>query len=137
MPSRYPNGIEADVTGNLTGNSAGTHTGPVVGNAQESVTLAAADGAIAVKQGVVVITKATAAALTLAAPTAGTDDGKILRIVSTTAAAHTVTNASPGFNGAGASGDVATFGAAIGNAMEVVAYNGVWLAANLTGVTLG
>lgn len=127
--TNFPNGIDADVTGNLTGN--------VVGVVQETVTLAAADGAISVKQGVVVITKATAAALTLAAPTATTDDGKVLRIVSSTAAAHTVTQTTPGFNGGTTTSDVATYGAAIGNAMELVAYNGVWLVSNLTGVTLG
>lgn len=127
--TNFPNGIDADVTGNLTGN--------VVGVVQETVTLAAADGAISVKQGVVVITKATAAALTLAAPTATTDDGKVLRIVSSTAAAHTVTQTTPGFNGGTTTSDVATYGAAIGNEMEIVAYNGVWLVANLTGVTLG
>lgn len=94
------------------------------------------DGAITIKNGIAVITKATAAALTLAAPTATTDDYKRLLIVSTTAAAHTVTQTTPGFNGGSTSEDVATFGAAIGNAMELVAYQGVWLAVNLTGVTL-
>jgi len=104
--------------------------------------LASADGAITATSGTVLITKASAAALTLAAPTAGAisaggDDGKILRIVSVTAAAHTVTNTSPGFNAAGSGGDVATYGAAKGNAMEIQAYQGVWYATNLTGVTLG
>lgn len=98
--------------------------------------LAAADGAITAKTGVVLITKGSAAALTLAAPTAVTDDGKELEIVSTTAFAHTVTNAAPGFNNAGAAGDVATYGAAAGNSMNVVAYNGIWFAKNLQGVTL-
>lgn len=126
--TNFPNGIAANVTGNLTGN--------VTGVTQETVTLAAVDGAISVKQGVVMITKATAAALTLAAPTAGTDDGKILRIVAAAAAAHTVTQTTPGYNGASTSGDVATYGVAVGNAMELVAYNGVWHAINLTGVTI-
>jgi hypothetical protein len=40
--------------------------------------------------------------ITIAAPTAGADDGKELVIVSTTAFAHTVTNTSPGFNNNGA-----------------------------------
>jgi hypothetical protein len=103
---------------------------------QNTATLAAADGAIAVKLGVVAITKGTAAVLTLASPTAGTDDGKLLTIVSTTAAAHTVT-VTAGFNGSGTAGDVATFGAAAGNSISVVAYNGVWYVTNLQGVTLG
>lgn len=98
--------------------------------------LAAADGAITAKTGQVFITKGSAAALTLAAPTAVTDDGKELEIVSTTAFAHTVTNAAPGFNNGGVASDVATFGAAAGNSMNIVAYNGVWYAKNLQGVTL-
>lgn len=98
--------------------------------------IASADGAITIKEGVVAITKGSAAALTLAAPTAGVDDYKKLSIVSATAFAHTVTNTSPGFNGAGAAGDVGTFGAAAGNAIEVIAYQGTWYTTNLKGVTL-
>lgn len=117
------NGIVGNVTGNLTGNVTAT------------LTLAAADGAIAVTAGTVVITKASAAALTLAAPATG-DNGKRLLIISATAAAHTVTNTTPGFNGGGTAADVATFGAAIGNAMELLAYEGVWLVISLRNVTL-
>jgi hypothetical protein len=104
---------------------------------RQTVTLADANGAIAAKDGLVVVTKGTAAALTLAAPTAATDDGKVIVVISSTAAAHTITQTTPGFNGGGAASDVATFAAAIGNSIELVAYNGVWLVTNLTGVTLG
>jgi hypothetical protein len=93
--------------------------------------LASADGAITVKGGVVFITKGSAAALTLAAPTAGDpgaggDDGKELIIVSTTAFAHTVTVATAGFNDLGAAGDVCTFTAAKGNGIRLIAYGGDW-----------
>ena len=109
----------------------------VVAPIQQPVELAAANGAINLKAGVAVITKTgSLAAMTLAAPTAGTDDGKILVIVAATAFAHTGTNASPGFNNAGASGDVATFGGAIGDSMQVVAYNGRWHVVSLRNVTL-
>jgi hypothetical protein len=97
--------------------------------------LAAADGAIVVQSSTVFITKGSAAALTLAAPTTG-QDGVALRIVSTTAFAHTVTQTTPGFNNAGAAGDVATFAAAAGNAFLIVAYAGKWYTVNLQGVTL-
>lgn len=97
---------------------------------------ASGDGAISVKTGIVFITKGTAAALTLAAPTAGTDDGKELTIMSTTAAAHTVTNSSPGFNAGGAGKDVATFAAAIGNNMVLSAYQGTWYVVSQVGITL-
>lgn len=99
--------------------------------------VASADGAITIKSGVCVITKGTAAALTLAAPTAGADDGKRLLIVSTTAAAHTVTQTTPGINNGSTASDVGTFGAAIGNNIELVAYNGIWYTAGTPrGVTL-
>jgi hypothetical protein len=120
-----------------------THfSGPVisdngfVGAPTQVATLASGDGAINPSSGLTVITKATAAALTLAAPTAGTDDGKTLLIISATAAAHTVTQTTPGFNGGGSGADVGTFGAAIGNGLLLVAYNGRWLIVNNTGVTL-
>ncbi len=104
--------------------------------AAAGVEVASADGAIASKSGVVVVTKGTAAALTLAAPSAGADDGKRLVIVSTTAAAHTVTQTTPGFNNGSTASDVATFGAAIGNCFEIVAYNGIWYVVSLRNVTL-
>jgi phage head maturation protease len=105
----------------------------------EAVTAASADGAIAVKNGTVYITKGTAAALTLADPVAGDDDGCELHIVSTTAAAHTVSNAAgSGFNAGGSAKDVATFGAAIGNCFNVEAYQGKWYVVGTpVGVTLG
>jgi hypothetical protein len=105
-------------------------------SAAEASAVASADAAISLKAGVVIITKGTAAALTLAAPTATTDDFKVLHIVSTTAAAHTVTQTTPGFNNAGTSGDVATFGSAVGNAFTIVAYQGVWYTINTRNVTL-
>lgn len=98
--------------------------------------IVSADGAITIREGVAMITKGTAAAVTLAAPTAGADDGKRLAIMSTTAAAHTVTNTSPGFNNGSTASDVGTFGAAIGNGMEVIAYGGVWYTLSLRNVTL-
>lgn len=85
-----------------------------------------ADGAVGIKSGVAMITKATAAAVTIAAPTAGSDDGKVLHIRSTTAAAHTITNTTPGFNNLSTSGDVATLGGAIGDGLSLIAYNGIW-----------
>jgi hypothetical protein len=102
------------------------------------VTVASADGAIAVKTGVVVITKAGVAALTLADPTDVTDDGCELLIISATAHAHTVSNAAgSGFNGSGSGADVGTFGGAKGDNMRLVAYGGDWHVVSLRNVTLG
>ena len=102
------------------------------------VEVESANGAIGIKEGTAVITKGTAAALTLVAPTAGLpaaggDYGKALRIVSTTAAAHTVTTPSNKINGAS---HIATFAAAIGNFQVLFAYNGVWYALASAGITL-
>lgn len=120
----------------LRGNLVGNVTGTLTGGQKASIEVKSADGAITVQPGLVVITKATACVLTLAAPTATTHDGYIMIIVSTTAAAHTVTNSSPGFNNGGAGGDVATFAAAIGNGLVLVAYQGAWYIVNNTGITL-
>lgn len=98
--------------------------------------LASVDGAITLIDGQVFITKGTAAALTLAAPPVDMD-GAILSIISTTAAAHTVTQTTPGFNSGSTASDVATFGGAIGDNMQCVAYQGAWLATHLRNVTLG
>lgn len=84
------------------------------------------------------ITNDADTALTLANPTAGTHDGLELTFMSTTANAHTVSNASgAGFNSGGALQDVATFDASTGSNLVVKAYNGKWYIVNKTGVTLG
>lgn len=83
------------------------------------------DGAITLKHGLAILNKAGAIAATLADPTATTDDGKVLTVLSITAQAHTVDIAG-GLNGAGASANLGTFGAAIGNSFQVVAYQGKW-----------
>jgi len=49
-----------------------------------------ADGAIVEKTGLVILSKTSAAAMTLSIPIAGVDNGKKLRIISTTAYAHVV-----------------------------------------------
>ncbi len=105
--------------------------------AKKIVAAAAGDGAIAIADGIVKITKATAAALTLADPAAG-DEGTGILIIAATAQAHTVSNAAgSGFNGGGAASDVATFGGAIGDNMWIVAIGGKWFVAHLRNVILG
>ena len=114
---------------------AGVSTQADLLTAPDYVTAASADGAITIQSGTVVITKGTACALTLGTPTTA-QNGTIIRIISATAAAHTVTATTIGFNAADAAGDVGTFGAAIGNNLIVVAYGGEWLVLGNTGVTL-
>lgn len=97
------------------------------------------DGAVTVTayNKVFVITKAGVAAMTLADPTATTHDGVVLTFVAGTANAHTLDNsAGSGFNGGGAGADIGTFGGAVGDMIQVVAYQGVWYVITNTNVTL-
>ncbi len=103
-----------------------------------AVEVESASGAIGIKEGFAPITKAGVAATTLAAPTAGLpsaggDDGKVLRIKSTTANAHTVTTPANKLNGNKA---VATFSGAVTDFIELIAYNGVWQVMASSGITL-
>lgn len=121
--------------GNLYNLKKGVATQDDLLTAPDYLTVASADGAITIQSGVVVITKGTACALTLGTPTTA-QNGTIIRIISATAAAHTVTATTIGFNAADAAGDVGTFAAAIGNNLIVVAYGGEWLVLGNTGVTI-
>jgi hypothetical protein len=127
--------ITGNVSGNLTGNGAGTWTGPVVGNLTGNVTgfvsgvaytqqVITTNSAITLLSGHVTITQGSASAITLAAPTAGTDDGKVLIIFSETAFAHQIT-CPVGFNRKGSSG-TATASAAANNTLHLIARNGQW-----------
>ena len=120
MPvTNFPNGL------NVTGGIAGSLTGSFAGSVALPVQVGLVNGAITIKSGLVVLTKAGVAAMTLAAPTVGTDDGKILHIVATTANAHTVTIAN-GLSGASTAADVGTFGGAVADRVSLIAYNGIW-----------
>lgn len=98
-----------------------------------------AAGAISVANGGQVLLKAgSAAAMTLAVPTAGLpsaggQDGTELLIVALDAEAYTVTTPANGING---NKHIATFGGAVADAIRLVAYNGAWYAVELNGVTL-
>lgn len=79
--------------------------------------------AISLKNGTILLDQAVIPlALTLAAPIAGTDDGKILNITSLTAVAHTITGK---WNGSGST-QALTWGGAIGDTATLKAYNGSW-----------
>lgn len=90
----------------------------------EGTYLYPANGAIAIADGVHAITKGSAAAMTLAPPTAG-DEGTQLTIVARTAFAHTVT-LTEGLGGKGAAFDLMTF-AAVGDSITLIADNLHWV----------
>jgi hypothetical protein len=101
--------------------------------------------AIPVRSGNIFVTTAGVDAMTLATPKAGVygtvptgigepnDDGKELLIYSTTAQAHTITTAANKING---NKHVATFGAAIGDYIRLIAFNGIWYVLDSNGITL-
>lgn len=95
--------------------------------------------AIAIKEGNVFITDASAAAMTLALPTAGLpsaggDDGRELNIKNTTTGAHTITTPANGING---NKHIATFSGALTDCLQLVSYNGVWYTVGTpSGITL-
>lgn len=95
-----------------------------------------ASGAIAVpsKDTTVVLAGSAALAMTLADPSR-LQDGLKMTIVSSGAAAHTITSAT-GFNAGGAAVDVATFAAAVGNNLVLEASSGKWLVKSSLGITL-
>ena len=85
-----------------------------------------ADGAITIKNGVVVLAKTGGGALavTLAAPAAG-DNYKKLYIFNGDASTSTIT-ATGGFGGAGAGEDVATFTGTLADSLILMAYAQHW-----------
>ena len=95
-----------------------------------------ADGAIPVIGGTFNITKGSAAALTLAAPSAS-QDGLIMRIVNSTAFAHVITATNLLDDGVtGGAKDTATFGAFVGSALELMAMNSRWIVVSKNVVTI-
>ena len=106
----------------------------------KNLTLLSGDGAIPPHAAAeFIITKATAAALTLAAPTSGAfsasgDDGKTINVSSNTAAAHVITATGLLLTGS-ASVNTATFAAQKGASLSLMAYGGKWIVRSSTGVT--
>lgn len=102
-----------------------TITDPASG--RDAVTKYPADGAIAISNGLAVITKGSAAAMTLAAPTLD-EDGTILKVISATAFAHFVTAENLLINDgtSGGAKDMIEFPAYVGGAITLAAYGGEW-----------
>lgn len=92
------------------------------------------DGAITIANGTVILTKGSAAAITIDnPPTEGVHE---LRIVSTTAQAHTL-DYTAGFGGGTTARDRATWGGAISDGMVIIGYAGTWYVSSTRNVTLG
>jgi hypothetical protein len=79
-----------------------------------------------------VITKGSIATITLAAPTAGREDGLALQFLSSTAFAHVVNFGGSLQDGGGHTNSM-TFPAQPGAILELVAFNGKWNVVSTTG----
>lgn len=133
-----------DVINNLTGfgtaqpvsGTTGSFTGAVTsGGTIETLVALTTNGAINPNTAAnYVITKAGVLADTLAAPTAGADDGKVIMVTSNTANAHTITATGLLQTGT-ASVNVATFAAQPGAGLTLIAYQGKWNVLGSVGVT--
>ena len=96
----------------------------------------ASDGAIAIANGTALLTKGSAGAYTLAAPTAA-QAGTRLRIISQTAYAHVITATDLIDDGVtGGAKDTATFAAFAGAAIELEAVNLKWAVVGKNVVTI-
>lgn len=119
--------------------SAVTHEGGqfvCVATTENAQTVYATDSAIDPTVGTAVLTKGTAGAYTLAAPSVA-QNGLRLRIVSSSAAAHVVTATDLIQDGVtGGPKDTATFGAFKGASIDLEAYAGTWHVAGKNVVTI-
>lgn len=100
------------------------------------VTAVSATATVAVVEGTIVLTHATVAtALTIPAPTASRDDGKILRVVSVgdgaTAPENTVLCSAKIWDGTDGVNGTLTLTAFPGSSATLMAYNGFWYVLSL------
>lgn len=136
-----PGKMLLDTTNGLMYFNSGTALAPVwtaISSNVQTATAMASNGAVAfgAYSKTVFVTKAGVCAMTLADPTATTHDGCRLTFISTTAQAHTLSNAAgSGFNAGGGASDIGTFGGAIGDGCIVEAYQGKWYVVNAINVT--
>lgn len=110
-------------TSTVSATGGSTISGAVV---TPKITAYAADGAIAVESGTAILTKGSAGAYTLAAPTTA-QNGTQITIVAGTSFAHVVTGTNLFWAGeTGGPFNKITTAAFIGSAATVVAYGGLW-----------
>jgi hypothetical protein len=103
---------------------------------KKAVTVISGDGAITIATGQVVLTKGSAAAITLAAPTAA-QNGTIISVSAGSAFAHVITATGLIDDGVtGGAKTTATFGAFVGSTITLVAYNLHWIVVSKNIVTI-
>lgn len=121
----------------VTGDQAQTLTNKTLTGAiiTPKVTEYLVDGAITVESHIAVLTKATAGAYTIAAPTV---DGTEIQITSATSAAHVITGTNLFWAGeTGGPFNKVTLAAFIGSSARLVAHDGLWLVVSDQIATVG
>jgi len=109
---------------------------PILPVITEDFTVISADGAIPVAEGKYVLTKGSAGAQTLAAPTAA-QQGTRVTVVAGSAFAHVITATGLLDDGVtGGSKNTATFGAFVGSSITLIAYNLKWVVESKNVVTI-
>jgi len=104
--------------------------------AKAPITTISGDGAITIASGVVALTKGSAAAITLAAPTAA-QAGTQITVIAGSAWAHVITATGLLDDGVtGGSKNTATFAAFVGSAITLLAYNLKWVVVSKNLVTV-
>lgn len=128
--------INAKGAGTLTLN--GTATGATIvpkGRVTPELTTISGDGAITIQSGLVYLTKGTAAAITIAAPSS--QDGTRITIISNSNAAHVITfTGSTLLDGTTGANITATFTAFKGASITVVAAGATWLTESFNACTI-
>lgn len=110
----------------ITGTESVSGILTATGGIKTPVVTISGDGAITIAPFTIVkLSKGSAAAITLAAPTNTTHDGYIVMAFSSSAFAHVITGGVDGFNAKGSSGTI-TLGGAIGDSVTLVAMGGHW-----------
>ena len=134
-----PHGILGSVVFGPTGDfvASGITPGTIIASqsfgVSGAITGPSGAGTVPVTNTLIYITKATAAAMTLAAPAA--DQTNVLTIITTTAAAHTITYTA-GFYGNTTSSDVATAAATANSVLVLKARDGTWSIQSNTNFTV-
>ena len=128
--------LSGTVTGTYTLAGTPTITSPTITGAKvtPNVQTITGDGAITVQSGVVLLTKGSAAAVTLAAPSS--QDGTIIEITSTTDFAHVVTVTGGLWDGTATTNTTITFPVVAGGAVRIIAFGTDWYVLSNQGTTI-
>lgn len=125
-----PGNVAVDTISEVTAAAGVTIDGALIKDGATSamsiVTNISGDGAITIAAGIVTMSKGSAAAITLAAPSAA-QEGTVITITSRSAYAHVVTATSLVEDGiTGGAKTTCTFGAFVGASLTLVAINLKW-----------